>query len=271
MRRHSDDRYRGEPDAPFTLCAVLVMPIRSLNLCVAVELGAQSGTAAASEPRQAQPGAAASTAPPQPPRPATRPVARPPPHRLNSAAAARGCACAASSASGWKASTAAASRTTATSYWLDRFRLNATVDRRQRSLSFVVQVQDARVVRQEDRRLGAPFRDTLDLRMAFAEVGGARHIGPRRPAGAGVRRAAPRRPPELAQHRAHVRRRTRDVRSARPFKVDAFATSVVTIRADEFDKSGNGNRFSGAYASTTTLDAEGSGRAVSLLAAVDGT
>ena len=37
------------------------------------------------------------------------------------------------------------------------------------------------------------------------------------------------------------------------FSVDVFAASVVRILDDEFDKSGNGNRFAGAYATTAKL------------------
>jgi hypothetical protein len=39
----------------------------------------------------------------------------------------------------------------------------------------------------------------------------------------------------------------------RAFQVDAFATSLVRSLDSEFDKSGAGNRFSGAYATTTGL------------------
>ena len=41
-------------------------------------------------------------------------------------------------------------------------------------------------------------------------------------------------------------------------QVDSFAASVVRILDDEFDKSGNGNRFFGAYGTTPQLDAAGS-------------
>src|SRR5688572_18847075 len=55
-------------------------------------------------------------------------------------------------------------------YWMDRFRLNATV-RPSQSLSFVVQAQDARAF---DKTAGAktsPLRNTFDLRMAYGEIG----------------------------------------------------------------------------------------------------
>lgn len=38
-----------------------------------------------------------------------------------------------------------------------------------------------------------------------------------------------------------------------PFSVDAFAVSVVRTLVDEFDRSGAGNRFAGAYATTTRI------------------
>ena len=55
-------------------------------------------------------------------------------------------------------------------YWMDRFRLNATV-RPSKSLAFVVQGQDSRAFNKTAGSQVAPFRDTLDLRMAYGEFG----------------------------------------------------------------------------------------------------
>ena len=55
-------------------------------------------------------------------------------------------------------------------YWMDRFRLNATVSPT-RSMRFVVQVQDARGFDKTTGSQAAPLRDTLDLRIAYGEFG----------------------------------------------------------------------------------------------------
>src|SRR4030095_2472908 len=59
------------------------------------------------------------------------------------------------------------------SYYLSRFRLNATVTP-SKLLSFQAQVQDSRVA---DKSIGpttAPFRGPFDLRLGFAQVGNAK-------------------------------------------------------------------------------------------------
>jgi hypothetical protein len=133
-------------------------------------------------------------------------------------------------------------------YMLDRFRFNATVAPRS-DLKFVVQAQDARVFDKETGGLATPFRDTFDLRMAYAEVGGSRdmvRIG-RQELAFGEQR--------LIGHlnwvndaRSFDGARATITRAA--FKFDVFATSVVTIQPEEFDKSGAGNALYGFYGST---------------------
>jgi len=135
-------------------------------------------------------------------------------------------------------------------YMLDRFRLNATVAPTPLA-KFVVQVQDARVFDKEAGGLAAPLRDTLDLRMAYGEFGGARNmvrVG-RQELAFGEQR--------LIGHLNWVN----DARSfdgaratitRRAFKFDVFATSVVTIQPEAFDKSGGGNALYGFYGSSTT-------------------
>ena len=59
-------------------------------------------------------------------------------------------------------------------YWMDRFRLNATI-RPSKKFAFVAQVQDSRAFDKVSGSQAAPFRNTLDLRMAYGEIG-AKHI-----------------------------------------------------------------------------------------------
>src|SRR4029077_6839932 len=84
--------------------------------------------------------------------------------------------------------------------------------------------------------MAVPFRDTLDLRMAYGEFGGARNMvrAGRQELAFGEQR--------LLGHLNWVN----DARSfdggratiaPKPFKFDVFATSVVTIQPEAFDKS----------------------------------
>jgi len=138
-------------------------------------------------------------------------------------------------------------------YYLSRVRLNATVTPT-RLLSFQVQAQDARVARKTVGAVGTPFKAPFDLRMAFADVGDAKtpvaiRVG-RQELAFGEQR--------LVGHVSWLNAaRTFDaakVTIRRPaFSVDAFGASVVRILDGVFDKSGSGNRFAGAYATTTKL------------------
>jgi hypothetical protein len=134
-------------------------------------------------------------------------------------------------------------------YMLDRFRINATVTPSPVA-KFVVQVQDARAFDKTTGGMGTPFRDTLDLRMAYGEFGGARNMvrAGRQELFFGEQR--------LIGHLnwANNARSFDGVRATiarKPFKFDVFATSVVTIQPEAFDKSGSGNRLYGFYGSTT--------------------
>ena len=134
-------------------------------------------------------------------------------------------------------------------YMLDRFRINATVTA-SNTAKFVVQVQDARVFDKATGGMAVPFRDTLDLRMAYGEFGSARNM---------VRAGRQ----ELAFGEQRLLGHLNWVNTARsfdgvratiarqPFKFDVFATSVVTIQPEAFDKSGAGNRLYGFYGSST--------------------
>ena len=120
----------------------------------------------------------------------------------------RGCACAASSASASKASTTSASpRRAMTNYALTRVRVNATITPSQ-SLSFQVNVQDARVagktVGPTTAPVPRPVRPARRLcRRRLRQGAGGRAA---RAPGARVRRAAAARPPRLGEHRPHVGR-----------------------------------------------------------------
>jgi hypothetical protein len=138
-------------------------------------------------------------------------------------------------------------------YWLSRFRLNATVTP-SKSLSFQVQAQDARVGKKTVGPTGAPFQAPFDLRMAFADIGAA--SGP-------VTVRLGRQELVYGEMRliGHVgwanAARTFDAAKvtfrAKTFAVDVFGASVVRTLVDDFDRSGAGNRFGGAYATTTRL------------------
>ena len=136
-------------------------------------------------------------------------------------------------------------------YILDRFRINALVVASP-VVKFAVQVQDARAFDKTAGGAAAPFRDTLDLRMAYGEFGGARHmvrVG-RQELVFGEQR--------LLGHLnwANSARSFDGVRATiarTPFKFDVFAASVVTVQPSAFDKSGYGNRLYGFYGSATRV------------------
>src|SRR6266542_2303510 len=136
-------------------------------------------------------------------------------------------------------------------YMLNRFRINATVAPTPVA-KFVVQLQDARAFDKTTGQLAVPVRDTLDLRMAYGEFGGAQNmvrVG-RQELVFGEQR--------LIGHLNWVNNArsfdgVRATIARKPFKFDVFATSVVTIQPDAFDKSGAGNRLYGFYGSAPSL------------------
>jgi hypothetical protein len=138
-------------------------------------------------------------------------------------------------------------------YYLSRLRLNATMTP-SHLLSFQVQGQDARVARKSVGSTGTPFRAPLDLRMAFADLGNAHsrvalRVG-RQELVYGEQR--------LVGHVGWLNAaRTFDaakltVRRQR-LQLDLFGASLVRVLEGEFDRSGAGNRFAGAYAIAPTL------------------
>jgi Alginate export len=139
------------------------------------------------------------------------------------------------------------------SYWLSRFRFNATVAPSS-MLTFQVQAQEARVADKQIGPSGAPFRGTLDVRMAFADVG-----SPTSRLSARIGRQ------ELVYGDQRLVGHLNWLNTARTFdgarisvrgkqaQLDVFGTSVVRILDNELDKSGFGNRLFGAHATTSAL------------------
>jgi len=142
-------------------------------------------------------------------------------------------------------------------YALSRFRFNVTVTPN-KYLSFQTNLQDARVGGKTVGPTTAPFRGPFDVRTLFADVGTAKapvaaRLG-RQELAFGEQR--------LLGHLAWVNTgRTWDAARAilrsKAFQVDVFAASLVRSLPDGFDKSGNGNRLVGAYATTAKLIPKG--------------
>jgi alginate export protein len=138
-------------------------------------------------------------------------------------------------------------------YALSRVRFNVTVTPN-KYLSVQANVQDARVGGKTVGPTTAPFRGPFDVRALFADVGTAKapvaaRLG-RQELAFGEQR--------LLGHLAWVNTgRTwdaaRGILRHKTFQVDVFAASLVRSLPDGFDKSGNGNRLVGAYATTAKL------------------
>lgn len=138
-------------------------------------------------------------------------------------------------------------------FWLTRFRFNA---------SFVptpwagihVQVQDARVARKDVGAGGSPFSAPVDVRLAHLDLGGA-----------STRVAARIGRQELAFGEQRLVGHVSWLNAARTFdaarvtirapgmQVDLFGGSVVRLAPDAWDRSGHGNSFHGAHATTSAL------------------
>jgi Alginate export len=137
-------------------------------------------------------------------------------------------------------------------YWLNRFRFDVNVKPSSR-FAVLVQAQDARVAEKDVGSTTAPFRNPFDLRQAYGDIGNTQQgaftlrVG-RQEMFYGEQR--------LVGHLTWVNAArsfdgVRATYKTKGFKLDAFATSVVRVLDNEFDKSGNGNRFVGAYGSAT--------------------
>ena len=138
-------------------------------------------------------------------------------------------------------------------FWLSRLRLNTTIAAA-RLLSFQIQVQDARVAGKDVGAGGSPFSAPIDIRTAFADIGSTTT-----PLSLRVGRQ------ELVFGEQRLVGHGNWLNAARSFdaarltlrrpgiQVDAFAASVVRILTQDWDESGNGNRFHGVHASATRL------------------
>lgn len=135
-------------------------------------------------------------------------------------------------------------------YWMDRFRLTATV-RPAKSIVLVAQAQDARAFDKTTGSEGVPFRNTLDLRLAYGELGSNHTIRlGRQELAFGEQR--------LLGHLvwANTARAWDGARATFKLKrgqLDAFAATLVATDPARFDKSGSGHALYGGYGSFSKL------------------
>ena len=125
-------------------------------------------------------------------------------------------------------------------------------------MAATVQVHDARVGDKSVGATGSPFKASFDLRQAVVDIGGAKA-----PVVARLGRQ------EIAFGDQRLVGSANWLNSGRSFdaarvtvrskaaQIDLFAASVVRILDDEFDKSGNGNRFAGAYVTSGRILPQG--------------
>jgi hypothetical protein len=143
-------------------------------------------------------------------------------------------------------------------YYLNRVRFNATFQP-SKVFSFTAQVQDARVADKSVGPTGPPFRDEIDLRMAYADIGAAKaRVGARL-----GRQELVFGDQRLVGH-ANWLNTARSFDGARitfrstPFQLDVFGSSVVAIQDTRFNESDfDQSQFYGAYGSTGALVPKG--------------
>ena len=138
-------------------------------------------------------------------------------------------------------------------FWLSRLRVTLT----SRPVAWAVltgQIQDARVADKDVGATGSPFSAPIDVRVAQVEL-----RAPGSPVSVTVGRQ------ELAFGEQRLVGHVSWANAARTFdaarltlrgsglQVDAFASSVVRIRTDDWDRGGFGNQFHGVHASSTGL------------------
>jgi hypothetical protein len=139
-------------------------------------------------------------------------------------------------------------------YWLNRFRATARMSPRS-WLTAAIQVQDARVEGRNGATAGAPFRDQLDLRLAYADVGAFEKSPLAVRAG---RQELVFGDQRLVGHANWLNTArsfdgTRVVFRQKKLRIDGFAASVVTPQIGKFNESGGGNYFSGIDAQLLVL------------------
>ena len=142
-------------------------------------------------------------------------------------------------------------------YYLSRFRFNVATT--SKYVGATVQLQDARVGKKTVGSTAAPFKAAFDLRMAFADVGTAKS----RVIGRIGRQELTFGDQRLVGHAGWLNAaRTFDAAKitvkSPAVQLDVFGASVVRILDGEFDKSGSGNRFAGAYATSAKVIPKGS-------------
>ena len=143
-------------------------------------------------------------------------------------------------------------------YWLNRFRVTARFTM-QPWLSATVQAQDARVEGRNGATAGAPFRDQFDLRLAHLDIG---NVERSRFAVRAGRQELVFGDQRLVGHVSWLNTArsfdaVRGVIRHKKLRMDAFAASVVTMRLDEFNRSGDGNYFYGVDAPMAILPLAG--------------
>jgi Alginate export len=141
-------------------------------------------------------------------------------------------------------------------YYLSRLRVTATATGK--SIAATVQLQDARVADKSIGPQSAPFQAGFDLRQGLVDIGNSKA-----PLAARLGRQ------EIAFGDQRLVGHAGWLNAGRSFdaarvtfrasvaQVDVFAGSVVRILNGEFDKSGNGNRFGGAYVSSGRIVPQG--------------
>jgi hypothetical protein len=137
-------------------------------------------------------------------------------------------------------------------YYLSRFRFTASATGK--TIAATVQLQDARVADKSVGPTGSPFKASLDFRQAFVDVGNAKtpilaRLG-RQEIAFGDQRLVGHANWLNAGRSFDAARVTMKSKAA---QIDLFAASVVRILDGELDKSGNGNRFAGAYVSSARI------------------
>src|SRR4051812_49283744 len=139
------------------------------------------------------------------------------------------------------------------SYLLTRLLLNARVQPSEKT-SLFVEGMDARGLWKNEAPVGPPFRDNIDLRQLYLQVGADKDVASARAGrlelGFGDGRLVGALP-WANTARTFDGGRLSFVGAG--YRVDAFAASVVKVLQDKFDRNVPGNNFYGVYSSFTKL------------------